>query len=67
MNRSVWSGTPLILRKSAVGLNNARKDAVLSGILDAWSREIDDANRLLYDVIGGKLFIYACRGHYDDK
>ena len=33
----------------------------------AWSRRIDNFNRLLYDVIDGKLFIYSCRGHYEDK
>ena len=32
----------------------------------AWSRHIDDANRLVYDVINSRLFVYSCRGHYED-
>ena len=33
----------------------------------AWSREIDDKNRLIYDVSENNLYIYSCKGHYDDK
>ena len=33
----------------------------------AWSRHIDDKNRPVYDVIDGKLALYSCRGHYEDK
>jgi toxin YoeB len=29
-----------------------------------WSRRIDKANRLVYQVDGGILRIIACRGHY---
>ena len=32
----------------------------------AWSREIDDYNRLVYDILDGKLVLYSCRGHYED-
>ena len=32
-----------------------------------WSRRIDDANRLVYDVSGDNLYIIACKGHYGDK
>jgi len=35
--------------------------------IDAWSREIDEKNRLLYDIINGQLALYGCRGHYNDK
>jgi len=31
----------------------------------AWSRRINDEDRLVYDVINEKLFIYSCRGHYE--
>lgn len=31
-----------------------------------WSRRIDDKNRLVFDIVDGKLFIMTCRGHYDD-
>ncbi|GHV44220.1 txe/YoeB family addiction module toxin [Synergistales bacterium] len=34
---------------------------------DAWSRRIDRANRLLYDVdTDNNLLIIACCGHYDE-
>ncbi|MCL2499929.1 MAG: Txe/YoeB family addiction module toxin [Defluviitaleaceae bacterium] len=35
--------------------------------LKAWSREIDEKNRLTYDIINDQLILYTCRGHYDDK
>jgi toxin YoeB len=66
-------------RKTLRKINNLLKDIERNGVNkgigrperlkyeDAWSREIDDTNRLLYDIIGGRLYIYACRGHYDDK
>ena len=31
-----------------------------------WSRRIDDANRLVYDVSGDNLYIISCKGHYED-
>ncbi|MDR2167443.1 MAG: Txe/YoeB family addiction module toxin [Clostridiales bacterium] len=32
-----------------------------------WSREIDEKNRLIYQIFDDKVVIYQCRGHYDDK
>ena len=34
--------------------------------IKAWSCEIDDKNRLTYDIINKQLVLYTCRGHYDD-
>ena len=31
-----------------------------------WSRRIDEANRLVYRVIEGRLEIVSCKGHYED-
>lgn len=31
-----------------------------------WSRRIDDTNRLVYRISGGRLEILSCKGHYDD-
>ena len=31
-----------------------------------WSRRIDEANRLIYNVENGSLIILSCRGHYVD-
>ena len=32
-----------------------------------WSREIDKANRLIYEVIGNNIHVISMRGHYFDK
>ena len=31
-----------------------------------WSRRIDDFNRLVYRIEGGRIEIVQCRSHYDD-
>ena len=31
-----------------------------------YSRRIDEANRLVFDIKDGKLLIASCRGHYED-
>lgn len=30
-----------------------------------WSRRITDADRIIYEVDQGKIFIYSMRGHYE--
>ncbi|MCL2204792.1 MAG: Txe/YoeB family addiction module toxin [Defluviitaleaceae bacterium] len=33
-----------------------------------WIREIDEKNRLVYQILdGGRVEIYQCKGHYNDK
>jgi len=32
-----------------------------------WSRRIDQANRLVYNIEGDDILIYACKYHYDNK
>ncbi len=32
-----------------------------------WSRRIDEKNRLVYDIVDGKIWIVSCRGHYEDE
>ena len=32
----------------------------------AWSRRIDDVNRVVYRVSGDVLEIISCKGHYED-
>jgi len=32
-----------------------------------WSREIDDANRLIYRIENNKIEVSQCRTHYRDK
>jgi toxin YoeB len=66
-------------RKTLRKINSLLKDIERNGVNrgigkperlkyeDMWSREIDEANRLTYDILDGRLYIYSCRGHYDDK
>ncbi len=32
-----------------------------------WSRRIDEANRLVYKVVGNQLIITQCGSHYQDQ
>ncbi len=32
-----------------------------------WSRQIDEANRIVYRIKDGSLEIAQCKGHYNDK
>lgn len=32
-----------------------------------YSRHIDNANRLIYDIVDGNIWIVGCKGHYDDN
>ena len=32
----------------------------------AWSRKIDDTNRLVYEVKNNNIYILSCEGHYED-
>ena len=66
-------------RKTLKKINRLIKDIERNGVShgmgypellkyeDGWSRRIDEHNRLVYDIIDGKLFIYSCRGHYSEK
>lgn len=33
----------------------------------AWSRRIDDGNRLVYSVVGDDLVVLSAKDHYSDK
>ena len=47
--------------------NGIGKPEPLRGDLSGfWSRRIDEANRLDYRVIEGRLEIVSCKGHYED-
>lgn len=56
-------------------LEDIRRNGVMQGIgkpeplkhRPGYSRRIDDANRLIYDIDEiGNIKIIACRGHYED-
>jgi len=66
-------------KKTLKKINNLLEDIEPNGVnkgigkperlkhLKCWSREIDDKNRLTYDIINNQLVLYACRSHYGDK
>lgn len=51
-----------IERNGTQGIGKAEPLKYRSG----WSRRIDKENRLVFDIIDGKLMIASCRGHYED-
>ncbi|MCL2616175.1 MAG: Txe/YoeB family addiction module toxin [Defluviitaleaceae bacterium] len=71
-----WQGMD---KKTITRINMLMKDIERNGVnngigkpeflkhIKLWSRRIDDTNRLIYNICDGKLELYACRGHYEDK
>lgn len=51
-----------IERNGTQGIGKSERLKYRSG----WSRRIDKENRLVFDIIDGKLLIASCRGHYED-
>lgn len=50
------------------GNNGIGKPEALRGDLSGWwSRRIDDANRIVYQIKNDILIIANCRGHYGDN
>ncbi|GHU91739.1 txe/YoeB family addiction module toxin [Clostridia bacterium] len=48
--------------------NGLGKPEPLKGDLSGFfSRHIDEANRIVYMISEGKLEIYQCKGHYNEK
>lgn len=31
-----------------------------------WSRRIDEANRIIYQILEDEIVIFQCKGHYDE-
>ena len=31
-----------------------------------YSKHIDEKNRLVFDIVEGKMYIVSCRGHYEE-
>jgi toxin YoeB len=42
-----------------------KPEALRYSLSGFWSRRIDEANRLVYEVRDGKLVIISCRYHYE--
>ena len=55
-----------ILRNAYTGIGHP--EPLRGDLAGKWSREIDDKNRLVYEVLeDDRVEIYQCKGHYDDK
>ena len=68
----------LKIKKTLKRINNLLKDIDRNGASKGlgkpeklkyqkgWSRRITDEHRLLYDVDDKKIYVYSCKGHYDN-
>lgn len=55
-----------ILRNGHNGIGSP--EPLKGGLSGFWSREIDNKNRLIYNITdNGDVEIIQCKGHYDDK
>ena len=63
-----------IFKKINELIKDIERNGVLNGIgkpealkhRKAYSRRIDEKNRLIYEIINGQLYILNCKGHYED-
>ena len=42
-------------------------EALKGNLQGEFSRRINEKDRLVYHIEEGRIYIAACRGHYDDK
>jgi toxin YoeB len=50
------------------GYNGIGKPEPLKGGLSGWwSVRIDEVNRIVFQIIGDRLEIYSCKGHYGNE
>ena len=43
------------------------QEALKGNLSGFWSREIDEKNRLVYNIVDDVITIIQCKNHYDDK
>ena len=63
-----------IFKKINELIKDIERNSVLNGIgkpealkhRKAYSRRIDEKNRLIYEIINGQLYILNCKGRYED-
>lgn len=65
-----------IVKKINQLLQSIERDGVLQGMgkpeplkygkSGSFSRRIDDANRLVYEVVNDQIIVKSCKGHYSD-
>jgi len=43
-----------------------KTEALKGNYAGLFSRRIDEANRLIYQIDGNSIVVFQCRGHYED-
>ena len=66
MNKIVKKINELVKDIERNGLSNGIGHPEPLKYRKAWSRRIDHANRLVYNIDNGNLWIISCKGHYED-
>ena len=54
-------------RSCRAGEGEGSPEPLTGSLSGFWSRRINKKDRLIYLIEDGKLAIYQCGGHYDDK
>lgn len=54
-----------ILRNGYKGI--AKPEPLKGNLSGFWSREIDEANRIVYRLSEDRVEVIQCKGHYNDK
>ena len=55
------------IERNGVLTGIGKPEALRGNLQGEYSRRIDDANRLVYHMEDGRIYILYCRGHYDDR
>ncbi len=71
---SIYTGIVRIRKHDAL-IKDIQRNGAMKGIgkpeplkhRPGYSRHIDDANRLIYDIVNGNVWIIRCKGHYEDN
>lgn len=55
------------IERNGVLAGLGKPEALKGNLQGEYSRRIDDANRLVYHMEDGRIYILYCRGHYGDR
>ena len=55
------------IERNGVLTGLGKPEALKGHMQGAYSRRIDDFNRLVYRMENGRIYISHCRGHYGDR
>ena len=56
----------LSIERDGVLQGLGKPEALKYGKSGAFSRRIDEANRLIYEVSDNQIIVKSCKGHYED-